>query len=71
MIAAHQLKDRWEGVWLLDLLPGLATAVPLQSVVDDVMVVWVLPSQDAGSAGAAERTGHILESGWEAEGKIH
>lgn len=45
---------------LLALLPGGAAAVALQCVVGDVVVVRVLPRQDAGSARAAQRTGHEL-----------
>jgi hypothetical protein len=49
----------------LDLLPRYATAVSLQSIVDNIMIVWVLPCQDTGSAGAAESTWHILQREWE------
>lgn len=45
---------------LLALLPGSAAAVALQRVVEDVVVVRVLASEDAGSARAAQGTGHEL-----------
>lgn len=45
---------------LFALLPGRAAAVSLQRVVDDMVVVRVLPRQDAGSARAAQRTGNKL-----------
>lgn len=48
---------------LLALLPGFAAAVPLQGVVDDVVVVGVFPCQDAGSTGAAQWAGNILWKG--------
>lgn len=55
-----RLQQGGEGVRLLAFLPGGAAAVPLQRVVGDVVVVRVLPRQDAGSARAAQRTGHEL-----------
>lgn len=55
-----RLQQGGEGVRLLALLPGGAAAVPLQRVVGDVVVVRVLPRQDAGSARAAQRAGYEL-----------
>ena len=49
-----------EGLGLLALLPGRAAAVALQRVVDDVVVVGVLPRQYAGPARAAQWAGHEL-----------
>lgn len=42
------------------MLPGGAAAVALQRVVEDVVVVRVLASEDAGSARAAQWTSHKL-----------
>lgn len=53
---------------LLALLPGFAAAVPLQRVVDDVVVVRIFPRQDAGSAGAAQRAGDKLRGKTEEKG---
>lgn len=55
-----RLQQGREGAQLLALLPGGAAAVALQRVVEDVVVVRVLARQDAGSARAAQRTGHEL-----------
>lgn len=55
------LQQGGEGAGLFALLPGFAAAVALQRVVGDPVVVGVLPRQDAGSAGAAQRTGHELK----------
>lgn len=55
-----RLQQFGEGAQLLAILPGGAAAVALQRVVEDVVVVRVLASQDAGSARAAQRTGHKL-----------
>lgn len=60
LVAGVSLEQGGEGAGLLALLPGCAAAVSLQGVVGDAVVVGVLPRQDAGSAGAAERTGHKL-----------
>lgn len=56
-----RLQQGGEGAGLFALLPGFAAAVALQRVVGDAVVVRVLPRQDAGSAGAAQRTGHKLK----------
>lgn len=60
LVAGVRLEQGGEGGGLLALLPGFAAAVALQGVVGDAVVVRVLPCQDAGSAGAAQRTGHKL-----------
>lgn len=60
LVAGVRVEQGGEGGGLLALLPGFAAAVALQGVVGDAVVVRVLPSQDAGSAGAAQRTGHKL-----------
>lgn len=60
LVAGVRLQQGGEGAGLLALLPGRAAAVALQGVVGDAVVVRVLPRQDAGSAGAAQRTGHKL-----------
>lgn len=60
LVAGVRLEQGGEGGGLLALLPGFAAAVALQGVVGDAVVVRVLPCQDAGSAGAAQRTGHEL-----------
>lgn len=60
LVAGVRLQQGGEGVGFLALLPGFAAAVSLQCVVDDVVVVGVLPCQDAGSAGAAQRAGNKL-----------
>lgn len=60
LVAGVLLEQGGEGGGLLALLPGFAAAVALQGVVGDAVVVRVLPRQDAGSAGAAQRTGHKL-----------
>lgn len=61
LVASAGLQQGGEGAGLLALLPGFAAAVALQRVVGDPVVVGVLPRQDAGSAGAAQRTGHELK----------
>lgn len=60
LVAGVRPHQSGEGVGLLALLPGLAAAVSLQRVVDDMVVVRVFTCQDAGSAGAAQRAGHKL-----------
>lgn len=65
LVAVVGPQQGGEGVRLLALLPGGAAAVALQRVVDDVVVVRVLPRQDAGSTRAAQRAGHELEAGRE------
>lgn len=55
-----RLQQGGECAGLFAFLPGFAAAVALQRVVGDAVVVRVLARQDAGSAGAAERTGHKL-----------
>lgn len=61
LVAGVGLQQGGEGAGLLALLPGFAAAVALQRVVGDPVVVRVLPRQDAGSAGAAQRAGHKLQ----------
>lgn len=56
-----RLQQGGERAGLFALLPGFAAAVALQRVVGDAVVVRILPRQDAGSAGAAQRTGHKLK----------
>lgn len=55
---------------LLALLPGSAAAVSLQRVVDHVVVVRVLPRQDARSTRAAQRAGHELKGSGEEEQEV-
>lgn len=62
LVSSEALQQSWESLRLLALLPGRAAAVPLQRVVDDVVVVGVFPRQDAGSTRAAERTGNKLRN---------
>lgn len=54
------LQQSREGGGLLALLPGLATTVALQSVIDHVVVVGVLPCQDAGTTRTAQWTRYKL-----------
>lgn len=68
LVAGVRLEQGGEGGGLLALLPGRAAAVALQGVVGDAVVVRVLPRQDAGSAGAAQRTGHEL--GWKERQRV-
>lgn len=63
LVASVGLQQGREGLGLLALLPGQAAAVALQSVVDDMVVVGILPRQDAGPAGATQRAGHKLGEG--------
>lgn len=60
LVAGQILEQSREGVRLLTLLPSPAAAVALQRVVGDVVVVRVFARQDAGAAGAAQRTGYKL-----------
>lgn len=53
LIATHRLEDSWKSIWFLNLLPGFATAISLQSVVDNMMIMWVFSCQDAGSTRTA------------------
>lgn len=61
LVAGVLLQHGGERAGLFALLPGDAAAVALQRVVADAVVVGVLARQDAGSAGAAQRTGHKLQ----------
>lgn len=63
LVVGAFLQQCGEGARLLTLLPGGAAAVALQCVVEDVVVVRVLASEDAGSARAAQWTGHKLRGG--------
>ena len=67
LVASVRPQQGGEGVRLLALLPGCAAAVPLQRVVDDVVVVRVFPRQDAGATRAAQRAGHKLFGAGEEE----
>lgn len=60
LIATHRLEDSRKSVGLLNLLPGFAAAISLQGVIDNMVIVWVFACQNAGSAGAAQCTRHIL-----------
>lgn len=60
LIAGVGPQQSREGVSLLGLLPRHAAAVPLQSVVDDMVVVGIFPRKDAGATRAAQRTGNKL-----------
>lgn len=60
LVVGVRAQQGGERAGLFALLPGFAAAVALQGVVGDAVVVRVLPRQDAGAAGAAQRTGHKL-----------